>query len=262
MPEGFKKLVQNVSMTIFASTAACIFIAIIIFSPLGLSRLSKVKNVNWAQLSNIGQTYGAISALLAGLALVGVIGSLIYQVRATKTASVQLTRTLHNELIQMEMRDPSLMAAVGAPWDVPSLADANKMREHLYIHMWVNYWRQLYILKQMNDDLVRSVSGDEIFRSNAAREYWQNTGSRILPHTKGREHRFYLILKDEYEKALTRPPIDNSFLTASQNETANVHRITKNPQNCSLVFLGTAVVGKVLVNQIIKNVRRRANRLT
>ena len=163
MVEKLKTLARYISLAGLIGVIACIFIATVALSPLALSRFSELVHVNWAQLSNIGQTYGAVSALLAALALAGVITSLIYQARSTRTASVQLSRTFHNDLIRMEMDDRSLMAAVGAPWDTPSLADANKIREHLYIHMWVNYWRQLYILRQMNDDLVRSVSGGKFF---------------------------------------------------------------------------------------------------
>jgi hypothetical protein len=47
------------------------FIGLVVLSPFALTELAHFR-INWLQLSNIGQTYGAVSALLSSFALVGV----------------------------------------------------------------------------------------------------------------------------------------------------------------------------------------------
>ena len=71
---------------------AVVIIALVALSPLALRELSSVRGVSWPQLSNIGQTYGAASALLTGLALIGVVGSIVFQVRAIRVSREQAMR--------------------------------------------------------------------------------------------------------------------------------------------------------------------------
>jgi hypothetical protein len=51
---------------------------LVVASPFALGSLSNFKS-NWALLSNIGQTYGAISALLAAIGLSGVAVTIALQ---------------------------------------------------------------------------------------------------------------------------------------------------------------------------------------
>ena len=99
---------------------------LVIFSPFALATLVHLK-VNWLELSNIGQTYGAVSALLSSLALAGVIASLLYQSRSNKNAVEQRVRTLQFDLLRMAMTDPTLMTASGAPWDLDIPSDSSSI---------------------------------------------------------------------------------------------------------------------------------------
>src|ERR1035438_8711837 len=49
-------------------------LALVVASPLALKSLGSLHGLNWFHLSYIGQTYGGASALLTGLALIGVAG--------------------------------------------------------------------------------------------------------------------------------------------------------------------------------------------
>ena len=60
-------------------------LAIVAPSPLALTALLNFK-LNWSRLSSIGQTYGAVSALLSSLAISGIAISLLYQARDSRTA--------------------------------------------------------------------------------------------------------------------------------------------------------------------------------
>ena len=50
---------------------------LVLLSPLAIYDLVAVHHTNWERLSYVGQTYGAVSALLDALALVGVVVSVL-----------------------------------------------------------------------------------------------------------------------------------------------------------------------------------------
>lgn len=70
MNSGFRKA-GTAGMIAITLLATLILVA---FSPLALRVLSSQVSTNWGQLSEVGQTYGAISALIAALALGGISG--------------------------------------------------------------------------------------------------------------------------------------------------------------------------------------------
>ena len=122
----------------FVIVATVLILGLVTISPFALVGLAHYRH-DWSKLSNIGQTYGAVSALLSSLALTGVASSLLYQARDSQTAREQTTRVIHNELIKMEMADPSLMTAVGAPWGLSIPPDSLRIRQFLYIQMWISF---------------------------------------------------------------------------------------------------------------------------
>jgi len=141
-------------LIVMMTTSLTIALGLVVLSPFALNVLAHQRQ-NWAQLSNIGQTYGAVSALLSSLALAGVIVSLLYQARDGRTAREQVTRTLHHELLKMEMDDPALMTAVGAPWGYPIPAESTAIRQHLYVQMWVTFLLGNYAIGETSEAQVR-----------------------------------------------------------------------------------------------------------
>src|ERR1700689_1110198 len=104
----------RIGILIFATA----MLALVVISPFALQWLARIHGLNWMSLSNVGQTYGAVSALLTALALGGVVISLMYQARDVKAARVQAERTFHNELLKMEMENPIYMNVIAAPFGV------------------------------------------------------------------------------------------------------------------------------------------------
>jgi hypothetical protein len=175
-----------------------VIIGLVIISPLALTKLEGLRK-DWAELSSIGQTYGAISALISSLALGGVVVSLLYQARAGRTAREQSIRTLQQQLIQMEMEDPTLMTAIGAPWGLRIPADSARIREHLYIHMWTSFWAGNFVVGEMTASTVKTAARSELFNSSAGRRYWSNIRDNVLSTNEGKYRQFALIVDDEYK---------------------------------------------------------------
>lgn len=186
-------------LMVAAAVASVSTLALIGFPPIasGLSR-------EWSQLSRTGQQFGAISTLISSLALVGIVISLIYQAQAGHTAREQSIRSLQQQLIRMEMEDPNLMTAAGAPWGLPIPAESQQIREHLYLHMWTLFWSGSYAVGEMTDAATRMMVANELFNSAAGRRYWANVRDNILNTTAGRYRRFALIVDGEYQKIIAR----------------------------------------------------------
>jgi hypothetical protein len=179
-----------------------VIVGLAILSPLALAGISHFRD-DWLQLSNIGQTYGAVSAILSALALGGIIASLLYQARDSRNAHEQRTRTFQFELIKLELEDPSLMVATGAPWGVDIPSDTASLREFLYVQMWVSYLAGSYATGEISASTARQLAGLELFHGKAGRTYWAAVGARQIANSKGRYNQFYRLLDDEYRKAIS-----------------------------------------------------------
>jgi hypothetical protein len=204
----------------------------------------------------IGQTYGAVSALLTALALAGVVISLLYQARDVRTSREQAMLTIHHELIRMEMSDPLYMTAIGAPWGLPIPSDQDSIREHIYVGMWVTYWERLYIMGEMLEDSVRLLARRELFNGRPGRELWQRVGELRLSHSKGRDRHFNNILNEEYHKAITSQPIAAAPVIASQMRAATDSSPFQNRRIRGIGRLFLAVAAGVLADRLLN---RRVN---
>jgi Family of unknown function (DUF6082) len=186
---------------VLTSVACLIALSLVAFSPFAITKLQGLSK-DWKELSDIGSTYGAISALISSLALGAVVVSLLYQARAGRTAREQSIRSLQQQLIRMEMEDPALMTAIGAPWGLPIPAESAEIRAHLYIHLWATFWAGNYVVGEMAEPAVRKLVRSELFNSNEGRRYWATIRDNVLSTNEGKYRHFALIVDDEYQKVL------------------------------------------------------------
>jgi Family of unknown function (DUF6082) len=184
--------------------ATILVLVLVILSPFALRGIAQLPGMNWVRLSNVGQTYGGISALLAALALVGVVLSLLYQARDVNIAREQASRTFHNELLRMELEDPIYMEALGAPWGMQMATDYDSLRQFNFIHMWVSYWQSRYLLNELPETGLRTTAALELFNSKAGRDYWSANRATRMKISRGRGLQFARILDQEYNKALAK----------------------------------------------------------
>ena len=179
----------------------------------------------FARLSNVDQFYGTISALASSLALVGVAISLLHQARAGHTAREQAIRSLQQQLIKMEMDDPTLMTAIGAPWGLPIPAESARIRDHLYIHMWATFWAGNYVVGELNAAAVRGVARAELFSSKAGRTYWAAVRERVLSTNEGKYLRFARIVDEEYQKVIaSNVPVADPVRITNYANDSTTHR--------------------------------------
>lgn len=172
-------------------------IGIVTASPLALDGLGNMAR-DWNRLSLIGQTYGAASALLSVLALIGISASLILQAHENKANREQALRASHAELMQKAMDDPLYARVWGA---LMAPGDFDSQREHMYVNLIVSHWEMEYGLGAITEEHLRAIA-HAIFSEEPGRRYWRAARPvRMISSMGRREERFHQILDEEFTKA-------------------------------------------------------------
>jgi hypothetical protein len=187
--------------TLGLSVLALLVIGALGASPWGL-RVFDGPTTRWERLSFIGQTYGAASALVAAVALVGIVATLIFQARETKIAREEARRLAVAELLKMAMDDPDLDEAWGP---VPAGEDRKARRQLMYINMIISEWQMSFETKALPEMRLRAISR-EMFSAHPGRAYWREARQvRMSTSETKRARLFHRILDEEYNRASAPP---------------------------------------------------------
>jgi hypothetical protein len=154
------------------------------------------RSASWGDLSNIGQAYGAVSAILSGLAFCGVAGSLILQWRQVRLTQIMAVRERHFELVKLALNDPDLGFSFGT--ELPF----EEKRRWLASNLWVAHWAMQWEMGMITEPFLR-VAFEEHFRYNAvARDWWAVSGPTWRPYPDRRLRRFLDIAQESYQSAI------------------------------------------------------------
>jgi hypothetical protein len=228
-------------------------VGLVILSPLGLGELPAVKNANWVRLANIGQTYGAVSAVISGIALGAVSVSLILQAHALRLSRVQAMRTYHFDLIKLSLQDPSLVPSWGsAPAAEQDLLD---LRQAGYSNMIVSFWQMLYVTRTISEAHLRD-NLSTMFRGQAGREFWAaNQSDTVKWINQRKDRRFVKIVNEEYARAIqSGPPRVLRQLPGSDNTHGLSTKESAWDHQDSLLI--TAVGVGVVIGELLHRLRR------
>jgi hypothetical protein len=186
-------------------------LALVLASPLALTRLDEgAGDRDWRRLSEIGQTYGAVSALLSALALGGVLVSLLLQRQSARLDREQAQRALHVELMRMAIESPELQDCFGPFGD--GLSELER-RQWTYINQVVLLSEMRFEVGGVDEAWVRG-SASELFGSPISRRWWAYVRERRTTSTR-RRRRLHEILDEEWQTATQRaqdPPEDERLL--------------------------------------------------
>jgi len=183
---------RNTTFIALASAVTLTTLGLVILSPLALRAFASNSNVNWKALSDVGQTYGAISALLATLALVGVSLSVILQARQTRYARWETSRSRHGELVRFALEHPHYQQVFGVSADSSRALFA-------YLNLMLQHWMTLWEFKDMSERQLRRYLHD-VFSTEAGRSYWARVDEeRSTDLNTRRERQFHQIACQEFE---------------------------------------------------------------
>ncbi|MFI0483382.1 DUF6082 family protein [Actinomadura sp. 9N215] len=193
-----RRRLRNLSLSLLT----LVVVGLIGASPWAL-RAFEGPTARWERLSFIGQTYGAASALVAAVALAGIVATLMFQARETKIAREEARRIAIAELLKMAMDDPDLDEAWGP---VPPDDDRKARRQLMYINMIISEWQMSFETKALPETRLRAISR-EMFSARPGRAYWREARQvRMSTSETKRARRFHQILDEEYSGAPEPPP--------------------------------------------------------
>lgn len=178
-------------------TVSGLVVVLVMLSPLVINHVGLASSLNWPLLSNIGQTYGAASALLTALALIGIAGSLIFQVRAIRVSRDFSSREHHAHLIEMALSDEVYQRAWGVNQDIFA---PDEFRQKAYLNLIFSYWEQEYLHGALDDRSARYAI-DGIFDGEAARLWWRQVRGNRMVIGPRRLQRFCGMVNEAFEIA-------------------------------------------------------------
>ncbi|MEU7880084.1 DUF6082 family protein [Microbispora bryophytorum] len=225
---------------------------LVVSSPLFLDVLKGKRN-DWMLLSDIGQTYGVASAVLAVFALIGVSFSLILQAREAKAAREQALRALHGDLMKMAMDDPLYRACWGQFF---SAEEEDSQKAHMYVNMIINHWLLMWELRAITETHLREISRT-VLEGPIGRKFWHDVRAlRISSTGTHRERRFNRILDAEYQEVIRRNPVAPTWEPPARADGLPPLRAIERQRTVNEIVLTRflAVLGVVLTIELMRKV--------
>jgi Family of unknown function (DUF6082) len=173
------------------TVATIAVLALVILSPLALRAMVSIPGINWSELSNIGQTYGAVSALLAALALVGVAASVIVQNRELRHNRWEAGRTRHFDVMRIALDNPFFSQVFSKP-DISDDED----QLFAYINLVLNHWIMMWEFGDMSEMVLRSALRD-ILETRVGSSYWRMYGKGWIETAETKRERALLQIADQ-----------------------------------------------------------------
>jgi hypothetical protein len=217
-------------------------LGLILLSPLLLRQMGALGGADWAKLSNIGQTYGAASAILSALAVGGVAISLFLQANQGRANQVQMVREYQRELVRILLDDPERYLPCWRSYDLPEL-DINGKRQHLFSMLRMNYAQMGYEVGIISESSLRGDLLKGTFQGAAGREYWMDARQRRRLNRRAPSRRFWSIVDDEYVRAVAAgPPIMGRTLdNVTLAKEGNIRGVRDMP-SAAILGLGVGVL--------------------
>jgi hypothetical protein len=222
---------------------------VVALSPFVLRAVAFWPGMDWAKLSNIGQAYGAVSALVAALALTGVAASIFVQIREVRHNRWEAGRARHFELMRIAMDDSfyrQVFSVGGIPEDVARLSG--------YINMILEYWTMLWEFGDATEYQLRKDLKD-ILATNAGRTYWNahRNPRREYASTK-REIEFHRIADEIFQELIASDSISKHGSVDIDSPRPEV-RIRPAIRTGGMLAVG--VICGALITRMLKYARER-----
>lgn len=176
------------------------------------------KALDWGRLSDISQSYGAVSLVISAAALLGVVTSIAFQAKQARIEGEQTFRAAHRELTMVTLGDSALLRC----WEPPRIPMTEaRWKQAIVTNLIVSMWASDHHLGRLNDGALRVVLR-AYFRGEVARVHWENSGPMWRDHMGALEDpqrlRFVEIVDEVYSDARDAgPPVsDRDFFSPGE----------------------------------------------
>lgn len=222
-------------------------LGLVIVSPV-LMLLAAQYPLPWSRLGDVGQAYGAISAVVSALALLVVSVSLVTQQRQNRTMEEHAVRQRHFDLVRLTMENPKYIHS----WGIEPAVDYDPALLG-FGNLIVSHWLMLWRIRNIDEPALRR-NARTFFAGQVGRDHWR-LGGATWPTRDRRSARFVAILNDELRKAEKAgpprvvPPFRQSSFDSSGRPPAPL---------VSLTLVGAAaLVGGIIGHGLARTISRR-----
>ena len=171
----------------------------LLLSPLLLQVPLLLFDLDWAALSNAGQSYTGVAALLSGAALVGVIYSINLQRHQVSLAQRQAVREMQFGLLRLEMEDPILRTDAHV-----ATASHEEFRRSVLRTQWLRYMEFAYLSGELAQRPIATILEREIFFTPDGRAWWRRERHHWSPDSMANSDAGYRRFFDTVEGAWQR----------------------------------------------------------
>lgn len=182
----------------------------VLLSPLALKSLGGNDTDGWQLLSNIGQAYGATSAILSAFALIIVSYTSFSQIGESRSRRHESNRLMHFELVKLAMDDGTLRASWGE-----KEADPENLRKIIYTNLVVDYWFHQYRVNVISEDEL-AFHAHKFFSQQVAHDYWAQARPSWTPVFRNARERRFGELFDRM--SATESPVSSSLVAPKQRD--------------------------------------------
>jgi hypothetical protein len=144
------------------------FTAIVVTAPLLFHWLAGQRD-DWVTLSNIGQAYGGVAAVLSGLAFCGVVTSLLLQWRLNTVQQHVMARQRQFELARIFLDHPEAAQAFDGP---------GSLQHHIIYNLTFSQFWLMWDLGEDNEEALRAELL-ALFRTKAFRDWWLGSAGAV-----------------------------------------------------------------------------------
>lgn len=153
------------------------------------------------RLSDAGQAFGTVSAILSAIALMGIAASLYFQMQQTRAAQIAAARGMRVQLLQFAIESPQFLRV----WGADTSKSVQHMQESAYISMVLAYNKTSYMLGLLTDYELREYCR-LIFAQPSFRDFWKGARLVYLNDHFRDSRRFARIVDDVYHATLDQQP--------------------------------------------------------
>jgi hypothetical protein len=205
-----RSISRRLLVMLIAASAFAAAMAGVLLLPLILGRVFTAEG-DYSRISNIGQAYGAASAVISAVAL-GVV--VIQQYRQAHRARLQTILDMTEDLVQLAMDQPMYRQCWGARMAPDDIDEAL----FYYCNRMMNSWKAAWELRELPEAQARAYL-TSFFQSEIPRLFWHQHGHlQMQAKLTNRRARFIVMINEEYLRAIRTgpPPRTREFCQSSR----------------------------------------------
>lgn len=186
-----REAVQTVLVRVAVVVLAIAVLLLLVVSPLGLLAGSRLSDDDWSRISNLGQAYGAVSAVISGIATIGVAYSLVVQARQYKLEQNQCAHTNQLELMKLLLDDPTLLAG---PETIDGVSP-DRTRQQLYVNLAFKHLQMSYLTGYITEAALPLHFADP-FCASVVRDWWRQSRETYWLEANTKQKRRFVQIVD------------------------------------------------------------------